>query len=140
MLDKDFLGKKIKEIGNYLSDLELLLRATSAEFCANKRDMRAAERNFQLIVDSAVDINTHLILSRDLPPPEKNYDSFIALAKIEVCGEAKAKELAPSAGLRNKLVHEYDEINPELLYRSLKTFSTRYKEYGRLILVYLEGK
>ncbi len=140
MLDKSFLGRKLDEIKNYLDDLEPILLMSYTKFHSSRRDMRAAERNFQLIVDSAVDINTHLVLDRGFPPPEKNYGSFVALVKIGVLTEEEAENLAPSTGLRNKLVHEYEEINPELLYRSLKTFAQAYKEYGRLVLDYLEGK
>lgn len=140
MFDKDFLSKKTDNINRYLGELEPMLRLSKSQFIKSTRDMRIAERDFQLIVDAAVDINTHIILALNLPPPEKNYDSFIALVKAGVLGEKEANALAPSAGLRNKLVHEYDEINPELLYRSLKTFSARYKKYGRLIFEYMEKK
>ncbi len=140
MLDQVFLEKKVREIGRYLGELEPVLKLTQKEFVGSYRDMRIAERDFQLIVDAAVDINTHILLSLGLPPPEKNFDSFVALGRTGVLSEQEAKALAPSTGLRNKLVHEYEDINPELLYRSLKTFSLQYKEYGRLILIYLEGK
>ncbi len=138
MLDIVFIEKKTREIGRYLGEMEPVLQLTQKEFAESYRDMRIAERDFQLIVDAAVDINNHVALALGLPPAEKNYDSFILLGKTEMLSEEDAKTLAPSAGLRNKLVHEYDEINPEILYRSLKTFSIRYKEYGKAVLAYLE--
>ncbi|VEP13873.1 conserved hypothetical protein [Hyella patelloides LEGE 07179] len=35
-----------------------------------------------------------------------NFEAFIELAKYGVLTEDLARELAPSAGLRNRLVHE----------------------------------
>ena len=140
MLEKKFVEKKLEEISRYLGELEPVLQLSHKEFKASYKDMRTAERDFQLIVDAAVDINTHVLLSLGLPPPEKNYDSFVLLGKHSVLSEKIAKELAPSAGLRNKLVHEYDEIDPECLYQSLKIFAKRYKEYGRLVLKYMEKR
>lgn len=138
MLDRVFIEKKAREIARYLSELEPVLRLSAKEFAASYRDMRIAERDFQLIVDAAADINTHVLLSLGFPPPEKNFDSFIALGKTGFLSEKDAEMLAPSAGLRNRLVHEYDEINPEVLYRSLKAFFIRYKEYGKAALSFLE--
>lgn len=138
MLDMAFIEKKAQEIGRYLGEMEPVLQLSAKEFVASYRDMRVAERDFQLIVDAAADINTHILLSLGFPPPEKNFDSFIALGKTGLLSEEDAKTLAPSAGLRNRLVHEYDEINPEILYRSLKTFFVRYKDYGKAVLAFLE--
>lgn len=140
MSENKFIEKKLDEINRYLVELEPILKLSFKEFSEDYRDIRTAERDFQLIVDTAVDINNHLLISLGNPPPEKNYDSFIALGKARVLSVEKAEALAPSTGLRNKLVHEYEEINPELLYRSLKTFTERYREYGRLILDYLRDK
>lgn len=138
MLDKKLVHKKLEEMKRYEGELEPILLLSLKEFLASYRDMRAAERDFQLIVDSAIDINNHLLLALGLPPADKNYDSFFALVKAGVLTEKEAEKLAPSTGLRNKLVHEYDEINPEILYRSLKRFATQYKDYGRLVFAYLE--
>ncbi|MBI2888738.1 MAG: DUF86 domain-containing protein [Candidatus Liptonbacteria bacterium] len=140
MLEKKFVEKKLEEISRYLGELAPILKLSYKEFNGSYKDMRAAERDFQLIVDAAVDINTHIVLALNLPPPEKNYDSFIMLGRARVFSEKEAKALAPSAGLRNRLVHEYDEIDPEILYRSLKTFAKRYRDYGRAVLRYLEKK
>lgn len=140
MLDKKLVHKKLEEISTYLGELEPILKLSFKEFFASYRDMRTAERDFQLIVDAAVDINTHVLLSLVLPPPEKNYESFLTLGKAKVLSEKEAHALAPSTGLRNKLVHEYEEINPELLYRSLQHFTPLYRGYGASILEYLEAK
>ncbi|MCR4328558.1 MAG: DUF86 domain-containing protein [Patescibacteria group bacterium] len=140
MLDKILVKKKLANLGKYLNELEPILKLSYEEFVKNYREIRTAERDFQLIVDAAVDINVHLLLNSGQQPPEKNYESFIALEKTGVLSETQAKGIAPSAGLRNRLVHEYDEINPEILHRSLKKFVKSYKEYGMLILRYLDGK
>jgi uncharacterized protein YutE (UPF0331/DUF86 family) len=138
MLDKILLEKKLREIGRYLGELEPILKLSLKEFLASYKDMRTAERDFQLIVDAAVDINNHLAFTLGLPPAENNFDSFLLLGKHGVLSEEEGKELAPSAGLRNRLVHEYDEVDPKILYHSLKAFAKQYREYGRAILAYGE--
>jgi uncharacterized protein YutE (UPF0331/DUF86 family) len=39
------------------------------------------------------------------------YSSFLALAELGALDAKLAKELAPAAGLRNRLVHEYDDLD-----------------------------
>lgn len=139
MLDKKFVHKKLEEIRTYLGEIEPILKLPGKEFFKGYRNMRTAERDFQLIVDAAVDINNHILLALGLPPADKNYQSFTALGKAKVLSEKKVNVLAPSTGLRNKLVHEYDEINPAILHRSLKRFAPLYREYGSSILKYLKA-
>lgn len=138
MPEERFVEKKLEEISRYMDELGPMLAFSYNEFLGDYTRMRTAERDFQLIVDAAVDINNHILLTLGLPPAEKNFDSFILLGKNKVLSMKDAIHLAPSAGLRNKLVHEYDEIDPKILYRSLKTFFIRYKDYGKAVLAFLE--
>ena len=40
-----------------------------------------------------------------------------------------AKELAPSAGLRNVLVHEYDVLNNSMVLKAVKVAGNIYPQY-----------
>ena len=51
-----------------------------------------------------------------------------------------ALKIAPSTGLRNILVHEYEEINDEVVYNSINTCLQYYLEYMNLINQYLNVK
>jgi len=49
-----------------------------------------------------------------------------------------ALKIAPSTGLRNILVHEYEEIDDEIVYFSISTCLQFYLEYMELINRYLK--
>jgi uncharacterized protein YutE (UPF0331/DUF86 family) len=51
---------------------------------------------------------------------------------------SSASELAPSAGLRNRLVHRYDDLDDELVFRGVATFVQRFPEYVRGIDAWLK--
>lgn len=49
-------------------------------------------------------------------------------------------KLAPSAGLRNRLVHEYDLLDHSLVLESVRMAKELYSEYVKEIEDYLTGK
>ena len=49
-----------------------------------------------------------------------------------------AKAIAPTAGLRNALVHEYNHIDPEMLQKSIGQAIKEYNQYAEYILRYLD--
>lgn len=140
MLDKQLINKKLEAIVSYLNEIEPILKLPYKNFYKNYRDLRTAERDFQLIVDAAVDINMHIILEKGNQVPENNFQSFIIMSQINVLSEHFTKDMASSAGLRNKLVHEYEKIDPYILYKSLKKFILLYRQYCKEILKWSKSK
>lgn len=45
--------------------------------------------------------------------------------------------MAETAGLRNRLVHEYEEIKDAIVYRNIKKVLSLYQEYTGYIIKYL---
>jgi len=48
-----------------------------------------------------------------------------------------AKQIAPSSGLRNRLVHEYDDIEPKQVFRAISFALQQYPIYVEQINLYL---
>ncbi|MEZ5311442.1 MAG: DUF86 domain-containing protein [Microthrixaceae bacterium] len=78
-------------------------------------EQAAVERLVQLIVDLAIDINSHVLVAAGHPAPRTGRESFIEMAEIGAIEIDLGKQLAPSAGLRNLLVHQYVTIRHELV-------------------------
>lgn len=66
-----------------------------------------------------IDINYHLITGNGHPPPADYFTSFLKLADLAILDRPFAERLAPSAGLRNRLVHEYDAIDPAKVFEAV---------------------
>jgi uncharacterized protein YutE (UPF0331/DUF86 family) len=54
------------------------------------------------------------------PPHENAYDSFIQVAKVGILPIEFVREIAPSTGERNIIIHEYEKIDDRLVYDSIK--------------------
>lgn len=138
-MSNEVIHKKLDQIKELVDDLETLLAKPFAEFVGDRVVMRAAERNFQLIVDLASDINAHILIARGRPVPDTYRDSFSALGRERALSRALTEQLTASARVRNILVHEYDlEEDPKKFFSSVKKFISPYREYLRIIHQYAQ--
>lgn len=140
MLDKEFIVRKVKLIQEELSKLEVLRGFSFDEMAKDGVKMAAVERYLEKVVTRAIDINQHIVseLGKGSEPLKGYEDTFYALAKIGVYGEDFAKEIAPSAGLRNRLVHEYNSTKEEIVYNSVSDALKQYVKYCDFILKFVE--
>ena len=84
-------------------------------------------------IEAALDINAHLIAEHGAAVPDDYYGGFLALAKLQVLPEALARDLAPSAGLRNRLVHEYETLDDAKVLAAIEDVLALYAEFVEAI-------
>ncbi len=129
MVNPEVLQRKLKKLKEYLQELEWYRNLTWEDYQNSSRNRRAAERLIQLIVDVAVDINTHSIVDAGETPPGDAFESFIKASKLGFLPEDFARKIAPSAGERNIIVHEYENIDDYLVFLSIKEVIAAYRDY-----------
>jgi uncharacterized protein YutE (UPF0331/DUF86 family) len=96
------------------------------------------ERLLQLLVEAASDINTSLLTEMYGITPSTYFDSFIEAGEQNIIAPQLAKEIAQSAGLRNRLVHQYEEIDNVIVFRSIQFALDQFSTYLRQITNYLD--
>ncbi len=137
--DLALIRDKLTRLGSYLQELEQLSHAyTLEEYCATGLVKHSAERLIELIVEAAVDTNGLLVTRAGLPPPKEYYSSFLELGHRGIYPWKFGKQLASTAGLRNRLAHEYETIKDPLVYRNVKRFPTLYRRYVTHVRHYLD--
>ncbi len=130
----DVYLKKLEQILELIQELEGLLEQPFVEYAADRIATRAAERDFQLLVNLAVDINLYLLVERSGKTPDSYRQSFLDLGRIGILDPSLAERLAQSARLRNILVHEYDfDVDVEVFHRSARDLLGPYREYAQAI-------
>ncbi len=67
-----------------------------------------AERLLERIIGRMIDVNYHILTEHEGVPPKDFHESFTQLARVGVLPAELAHALAPAAGLRNRLAHEYN--------------------------------
>jgi uncharacterized protein YutE (UPF0331/DUF86 family) len=140
MLNKDFIFRKIKLIQEDLARLEPLGHLAFNELAKDSVSYAATERMLERIVTRAIDLNRHVIAELGVGNEKvRTYEeTFSALAVLGVYPPDFAALIAPSAGLRNILVHEYDEIDPKKVYVSVGKALEQYSRYCDFLLKFLD--
>ncbi len=138
MVNKQVALRKLNKLRQYLDELESFKNISLEEYMDDFRIQRTVERLIQLIVDVAVDINTHAVVDAGKPAPGDSFDSFIQAAKIGLFPLDFAREIAPSTGERNIIVHEYEEIDDGIVYDSIGYTLVMYEKYYRYIFKFIE--
>lgn len=122
----------------YLAELAPLLAIESRELIESAVSLRAIERLFQLIVDAAIDINTHIITSEHFPVPDDFPNTFIVLGEHKIIPIELAYKIAKSVGLRNLIVHKYGEVDVKRMVDDIKGNIDDYPRYMKEIVLLTE--
>ncbi len=68
-----------------------------------------------------IDINYHILSEKEKEIPADFYNSFVALGKKKYLPMKLAEVMANSAGLRNRIPHEYDEIDAKKVFAAMES-------------------
>ncbi len=135
----ELILKKLEQMKELMQGLDSLLRVSADVFVRDLVSVRAAERNFQLLVDLASDINAQILLQRGRKTPDTYKQSFVDLQKEGVLDDSIVGDLILSAKVRNILVHEYDfEEDYTKFYLASKEILPAYQKYIKIIFGYTQ--
>jgi len=138
MIEKRLIKRKLIKLKEYLKELQPFSEISPQDYVSDYKNKRTVERDIQLIVECACDINNHILVETQERPPKDYYSSFTDLLKIKVLPQKFASTIAETAGLRNRLVHEYEEIKDNIVYENITNVLRLYKKYIHYIIKYLE--
>ncbi len=128
-LDKAIITKKLSVMVGALKALEPIRTMHLEDYRQAVYKRKAAEKLLQELIEAAIDINTHIITASGHTPPDDYYESFTRIGELGVIGFQFAEKLVPSTGLRNRLVHEYDDIQDSIIYDSISFAENLYPKY-----------
>lgn len=119
MIDRELVTRKLTLILPDLKECERLARFPLQEFMADSTHQALAERFLERMIGRMIDVNFHLITETGGAPPRDYYESFVALGSMGILPAEFARTIARAAGLRNRIAHEYDEVDPSRLHEGL---------------------
>jgi uncharacterized protein YutE (UPF0331/DUF86 family) len=129
MIDRTLIVRKINLISQDFKEIAELSRKSLQEFLASRVDEVLAERYLERMIGRMIDINYHLITESGSPPPPDYYPSFLQLERLGILPHDLTQTIAACAGLRNRIVHEYDEIDPARIHEALQTATRDVPQY-----------
>jgi uncharacterized protein YutE (UPF0331/DUF86 family) len=119
-IDRDLVTRKMLLITSDLEALKPVAGTGLEAYLQNLLHQAMVERYLERAIGRMIDINYHVITELGHPPPSDYHASFVRLAELNVLDREFAGRIAKAAGLRNRLVHEYDALEPRLVFEGLE--------------------
>lgn len=138
-MEREIAEKRITFLMKYPDRLRGFESVSLDEYVNNFDYQLIAERLIQLIVEAASDINSYLLVQIYQKTPATYFESFTEAGKQGIITQELAIELAQSAGMRNRLVHLYDEINHSLVFAGIHNALRQYPIFIQKIVNYLNS-
>jgi uncharacterized protein YutE (UPF0331/DUF86 family) len=138
MDENEKIARKIEAMKKYVDFLKSYKRVTKKELEENYELRSAVERNFQLAIESVLDIGEVIISAYNFEKPEDYKSVILILGKHGVIPEDFADDFSKIAGLRNILVHMYEKIDVSKLYKYLQNNLKDFDKFSMFIARYLE--
>lgn len=132
-LDLDAVVGKLRAMRRLLDELERLGPVDAARSDREYATQLVVERIVSHLVDLAAGINSHVVAVESGAAPPDLRRSFTAAAEVGVIRPDLAERLAPSAGLRNVLVHAYLELDVSRLLAAVPLAVEQFGEYVRQV-------
>jgi len=81
----------------------------------------SVEHMLHTAIEAVANISEHIIAGLNLGHPDRTKDSLKILAKNKIISEELSEKLGEAADMRNVLVHEYADIDPEHIIKVIKS-------------------
>jgi uncharacterized protein YutE (UPF0331/DUF86 family) len=141
MIDREFILEKINLITRDLKRLEVFSDLSIDQIAKDFIKFAALKNILMETIGRAIDINQHLIseLSRpEIEAPKTYRETFLLLEDLKVLPKDFAEDISKSAGLRNVIVHEYNNLDKAIIYKKVGDAIIQYVKYCDYVIKFLK--
>jgi uncharacterized protein YutE (UPF0331/DUF86 family) len=139
MIDIDAMRYRLDLILDYLQELQPLTTLSLDNFLADTYKKRGAERLLEITIQAALDINNHLLKEHFRVAKKTNSDGFLEMGQFGALTPELAQEINKSGSFRNRLAHQYDKVDPELVFQFVPKAISQFAEYVEQISNFLNA-
>lgn len=137
-VDRQTLAKKLEYLRKQLDALEVYRVLPKEELLAVQEKRLAVERLLELSIQSVIDCSRLLVSLEDLRSIRDERDALLILAHKNIVPQDLADRLLQAKGFRNVLVHDYVDIDPDLLCQHLQEDTGYLWAFARALAEYLQ--
>ena len=139
MVDKSLILRKLSELDQYYKQIKEYEKITVAQYSADWKIQRIIERTLQMMIETCVDIASHIIADQEYRVPISYSDTFTILFDEKIIGERLFNALRKMAKFRNIVVHHYDKVDAEIVIGILKKDLRDFESYKDAIVSFLKS-
>jgi uncharacterized protein YutE (UPF0331/DUF86 family) len=135
------INDHLQLLNKFLLRLKDISKKNKDEFLNDENLVAAAERIFQLAIESCINIGNRILsieqMKTAVHPPETYADIFRQLIQIGIFDKQFESQLVKMIRFRNRLVHLYWEIDKEQLYSYLTDNLNDFEIFNKSVVDYL---
>ncbi|MFB6097755.1 MAG: DUF86 domain-containing protein [Salinibacter sp.] len=113
------IERRLAELNERLQRLRPLREKARSDFDEDPYLRDIAERNLEVAAQCCIDICNRTIALENAPKPQDYYEAIRKQGELGVLPSEFADQLAPLAGFRNVLAHQYLGVNWDEVYAHL---------------------
>jgi len=140
MVDETLILRKLSELDEYYKQIMEYGKITVAQYSGDWKISRIIERTLQMMLETCVDIATHIIADKGFRVPKSYSDTFKVLYDEEIVSNRLFDVLQKMAKFRNIVVHHYDKVDAEIVVGILKKDLKDFKSYKDAIINFLKSE
>jgi uncharacterized protein YutE (UPF0331/DUF86 family) len=133
------IERRLDELNERLQRLEPLQAKDRSEFHHDAYLRDIVERNLEIAAQCCIDIGNRIISLEGAAKPRDYYESILRLGELDVLPADFAERLAPIAGFRNILIHEYLAVDWDEVYKNLQRIDELYR-FSEYVRAWLKGR
>jgi uncharacterized protein YutE (UPF0331/DUF86 family) len=133
------IERRLNELNERLARLQPLKNSPRSEFERDPYLRDIVERNLEVAIQCCIDISHRLISLEKARKPADYYEAILLMGELSILPAEFALRLAPVAGFRNILIHEYLSVDWDHVYTHLQQLDDL-KQFGELIRDWLNKR
>lgn len=116
MVDKSIIGRKLSLTEEHLRRIKGLPTLTIEDFKKNTTVQDVLLFNLTQAIQNCIDIATHIVSDEGWGVPGTQSEIFDILKDRGAVSGELSKKLIAMVGFRNRVIHEYEKINLDIVY------------------------
>jgi uncharacterized protein YutE (UPF0331/DUF86 family) len=139
MVDRNLLLRKLNDLDTYRRQLAEFTTMSLENYRQDWKSQRIVERTLQIMIECCADIANHVISDDGLRAPKSYADCFLVLQEQRVVSESLGPRLVQMAKFRNVVVHQYDEVDAEIVVSILRSHLDVFTDFRKQILSHIRS-
>jgi uncharacterized protein YutE (UPF0331/DUF86 family) len=139
LVDKDIILRKVSDLELYQEQISEFAGMTLQAYRSDWKARRIVERTLQIMIETCADISNHIVSDRGTRAPTSYADTFKVLFENNVIDSELFLIMEKMSKFRNVVVHQYEEVDSEIVILILKKHLRDFEKFKGAILAYLKS-
>lgn len=133
MVEIEILRSRLESIREMLEILRRHQEKSLEDFLKDRDSQLAVEHALYLAIQNILDLGSHILADRGIRDVSDYRDVILKLGQAKVLPGSFAESIADMAGFRNRLIHEYKDIDPGKVHEFLQHRLGDFEDFLRYI-------